>query len=80
MYIQILRPYICLFTSQKVRESQVVAALLHICLDNIMISPDVQIVLSKLILRMQLLCILVYLIPSLQITEGYVTCSETQPL
>jgi hypothetical protein len=80
MYIQILGPYIHLFTSQKVRESQVVAALLHVCLDNIMISPEVQIILSKLILRMQLLCILVYLIPSLQITGGYVTCSETQPL
>jgi len=80
MYIQILGPSVCLFTSQKVRESQVAAALLHVCLDNVMISPEVQIILSKLILRMQLLCILVYLIPSLQITGGYVTCSETQPL
>jgi hypothetical protein len=74
MYIQILGLYVCFFTSQKVRESHVVAALLHVCLDNIRIPPEVQIILSKLILRMQLLCILVYLIPSLKITGGYVTC------
>jgi len=55
MYIQILGPYVRLFTSQKVRESPVAAALLHVCLDNIKISPEVQIILSKLILRMQLM-------------------------
>jgi len=56
------------------------AALLHVCLENIKIPPEVQIILSKLILRMQLLFILVYLIPSLHIIGGYVPCSEAQPL
>jgi hypothetical protein len=66
MYIQILGPYIYLFTSQIVTESQVAATLSHVCLDNIRIPPAVQIIMSELILRMQLLCILVYLTPSLQ--------------